>query len=133
MALVCLSRVFSLSQLMMLTACVLVVNATSNAQDSSYVAMDGFYIPPAQISIRAGTLLKSEPLLGRDIPAGARAWRIQYTTSRSSGQPVTAVATVLAPVTDAAGMLSLLDPSTKGLLGWYAANAYQQILSRCDA
>jgi len=61
-----------------------------------YVARDSFYDPPAEIPT-PGTLLRSEPLKGRPLPEGSRAWRILYATTFGNGNPATAVATVLAP------------------------------------
>jgi len=61
-----------------------------------YVARDSFYDPPSEIP-RPGTLLRAELLKGRQIPEGARAWRIFYATTFGNGSPATAVATVLAP------------------------------------
>lgn len=60
--------------------------------------VDAFYEPPASIPAFPGTLLRSEPLTDRVLPAGSRAWRIQYTTTMPDGSPAVAIATVLAPV-----------------------------------
>lgn len=59
-------------------------------------AGDPFYTPPAQLPPAAGTLLRSEPYT-HDIPSGARAWRILYTTRDAHGAPALASALVVAP------------------------------------
>jgi hypothetical protein len=59
--------------------------------------IDAFYDPPAQITTAPGALLRSEPLVGRVLPAGSQAWRMQYVTTMPDGSPVVAAATVLAP------------------------------------
>lgn len=67
-----------------------------------YVARDSFYDPPSEIP-SPGTLLRTEPLSGRQIPEGSRLWRIFYATTFGDGRPATAVATVLAPAKPAPG------------------------------
>jgi uncharacterized membrane protein HdeD (DUF308 family)/alpha-beta hydrolase superfamily lysophospholipase len=57
---------------------------------------DAFYDPPAQVPADAGSLLAAETF-ERDVPEGARAWRILYTTTRDEGQPAVASAVVVAP------------------------------------
>jgi pimeloyl-ACP methyl ester carboxylesterase len=59
--------------------------------------MDAFYDPPAEITTAPGTLLRSEPLVDRMLPAGSQAWRMQYTTTMPDGSSAVAVANVLAP------------------------------------
>jgi uncharacterized membrane protein HdeD (DUF308 family)/alpha-beta hydrolase superfamily lysophospholipase len=57
---------------------------------------DAFYSPPAQLPAEPGVLLRSEPM-DRALPAGAQAWRILYTTTRSDGSPALASGLVVAP------------------------------------
>ncbi|WP_300678720.1 lipase family protein [Nocardioides sp.] len=57
---------------------------------------DAFYDAPAPVPSAAGVLLRSEPFT-RQVPAGARAWRILYTTTRADGVPAVASAIVLVP------------------------------------
>lgn len=57
---------------------------------------DAFYQPPAIVPEQPGALLRSEPHT-RDIPAGARGWRILYTTRDANDRPVLASALVVAP------------------------------------
>ncbi|WP_309112758.1 alpha/beta fold hydrolase [Saccharothrix sp.] len=57
---------------------------------------DAFYDPPSDAPTTPGLLLRSEPFT-RGVPAGARAWRILYTTTRDEGVPATASGLVLAP------------------------------------
>jgi acetyl esterase/lipase len=73
----------------------------------AYIARDSFYDPPSEIP-SPGTLLRSEPLNGRQIPEGARAWRLLYATTFGNGSPATAVATVLAPDKPATGARPVL-------------------------
>ena len=75
----------------------LVAVSTIAAQSPAveYVSRDPFYDPPKQIPAEPGTVIRSEALTGRQLPAGTRAWRILYSTSFSNGKPATAVATVL--------------------------------------
>jgi len=68
----------------------------------AYVARDSFYDPPSEIP-RAGTVVRSEPLNGRQIPEGSQAWRLLYATTFGNGSPAWAVATVLASGKSAAG------------------------------
>jgi pimeloyl-ACP methyl ester carboxylesterase len=57
---------------------------------------DAFYQPPADVPTGPGMLVRSEPFtLG--IPAGARGWRILYTTRDAHDRPVLASALVVAP------------------------------------
>lgn len=48
------------------------------------VQPDEFYAPTAELPPRPGALIRSERI-ERDIPAGAVAWRILYTTTRADG------------------------------------------------
>lgn len=57
-------------------------------------APDAFYTSPADVPATPGALLRSEPF-ERGVPAGARAWRILYTTTRRDGVPALASAIVM--------------------------------------
>jgi uncharacterized membrane protein HdeD (DUF308 family)/alpha-beta hydrolase superfamily lysophospholipase len=57
--------------------------------------VDAFYKAPDQIPATPGALLRSEPM-SQGIPAGARAWRILYTTTRADGTPALASGLVVA-------------------------------------
>src|SRR5689334_16688439 len=54
---------------------------------------DAFYDPPAEKPGDPGALLRSEPY-SKDVPAGARGWRILYTTKRGNS-PAAASAVVV--------------------------------------
>jgi hypothetical protein len=57
---------------------------------------DGFYKAPAQIPTERGALLRIDAFI-REIPRGARGWRILYTTTRADNSPAIASAIVVAP------------------------------------
>jgi len=57
----------------------------------------------ASVLDEPGRLLSSEPLRARWVPAGARAWRILYTTTVDEGRPAVASGFVLAPSASASG------------------------------
>lgn len=57
---------------------------------------DAFYAAPAMVPSVPGALLRQEPF-EHYLPAGARAWRILYTTTRSDGTPALGSAIVTAP------------------------------------
>ncbi|HET7761968.1 MAG TPA: lipase family protein, partial [Phycicoccus sp.] len=57
---------------------------------------DAFYTAPASVPAEPGRLLRAEPYT-REIPAGASAWRILYTTTRDEGRPAVASALVVVP------------------------------------
>jgi len=65
-------------------------------------APDAFYMPPTDLPPTPGTLIRSEPYT-RDVPEGARGWRILYTTTDYAGEPAVASALVLAPTDAPAG------------------------------
>jgi acetyl esterase/lipase len=71
--------------------------ATPALPPRTWLPVDAFYDPPAEVPEESGVLLRSEPLTDRLLPEGAQAWRILYTTTFSDGAPAVAVATVLAP------------------------------------
>jgi uncharacterized membrane protein HdeD (DUF308 family) len=61
---------------------------------------DAFYTPPASVPAQPGQLLRAEPYT-REIPDGASAWRILYTTTRDEGQPAVASGLVVVPTAKA--------------------------------
>ncbi|VXB85512.1 putative Triacylglycerol lipase [Microbacterium sp. 8M] len=68
---------------------------------------DAFYTPPATVPSAPGTLIRSEPMtIG--VPAGAKAWRILYTTTHPDGSPAVSSGTVLAPADPGPDPLPLL-------------------------
>lgn len=70
---------------------------------------DAFYTPPSQVPAAPGALLRSEPFTG-GVPAGARAWRILYTTTRDDHSPAVASAVVLAA--------TRIPPGPRPVLAW---------------
>jgi alpha-beta hydrolase superfamily lysophospholipase len=56
---------------------------------------DAFLLPPAGRPAEPGALLRQEAFV-RGVPAGAQAWRMLYTTTRSDGTPAVASAIVVA-------------------------------------
>ncbi|KRD43586.1 lipase [Cellulomonas sp. Root930] len=58
---------------------------------------DAFYDQPDDVPSAPGQLLRSEPFTSDEIPDGARAWRILYTTTRDEGRPAVASGLVVAP------------------------------------
>lgn len=87
------------------------VNSAANAEDlpktradaialesADALPLTSFYDPPDPLpSAPAGTLIRSEPFTGYDLPAGARAVRILYHSRSRSGHPVSASGVVLIP------------------------------------
>ncbi|MGN7860377.1 lipase family protein [Microbacterium sp. 22303] len=71
---------------------------------------DGFYTPPADVPAQAGTLIRSAPMTV-GVPAGAKAWRILYTTTNPDGSPAVSSGTVLAPADPGPDPLPLLTVS----------------------
>lgn len=65
-------------------------------------ALDAFYDVPPSVPAEPGKLLKSEPFTTK-VPAGAKAWRILYTTTRAGGEPAVASGIVLTSLASAAG------------------------------
>lgn len=57
---------------------------------------DGFYATPANVPGEPGQLIRAEPY-SREIPEGASAWRILYTTTRDEGEPAVASGLVVLP------------------------------------
>jgi uncharacterized membrane protein HdeD (DUF308 family)/alpha-beta hydrolase superfamily lysophospholipase len=66
------------------------------------LAPDAFYDPPPAVPPRPGALVRLE-VLATGIPAGARAWRMLYTTTNPDGSAALASGTVLAPALPDAG------------------------------
>ncbi|UKJ66042.1 DUF308 domain-containing protein [Cellulosimicrobium cellulans] len=58
--------------------------------------VDAFYDPPASVPDEPGRLVRAEPFT-RQIPDGATAWRILYTTTRDEGDPAVASGIVVVP------------------------------------
>lgn len=59
-------------------------------------APGAFYVAPDQVPSTAGQLIRSEPLT-TGVPAGARAWKILYTTTHPDGSPAISSGTIIAP------------------------------------
>lgn len=78
-------------------ALALVLVVVSIALHRSAPSPDAFYNPPASVPAKLGQLVRSEPYNSSEIPAGAKAWRILYTTTRDQGQPAVASGLVIAP------------------------------------
>lgn len=70
----------------------------SGRLDAASPQVDAFYATPDDLPDRPGVLLRAEPF-DREVPDGARAWRLLYTTTR--GEEI-AVASGLVVVPDAA-------------------------------
>jgi alpha-beta hydrolase superfamily lysophospholipase len=68
---------------------------------------DAFYDAPAQRPAEPGALLRSEPFT-KGVPAGTRAWRILYTTTRPGGAAAVASAIVMVPDRAATGPLPVI-------------------------
>jgi len=66
---------------------------------SSTAIPDAFYTPPADVPAEPGTLLAAEPF-AREVPDGAHAWRILYTTTGLDDAPAVASALVVVPDAD---------------------------------
>jgi len=81
-------------------------------------APDAFYDPPPDLPRQPGLLLRSEPLKEVTLPAGARGWRILYTTTVDDSTPATAVATIFAPINAPPGPRPVVawEHPTTGLL-----------------
>lgn len=58
--------------------------------------VDAFYDPPASVPDEPGRLVRAEPFT-RQIPDGATAWRILYTTTRDESEPAVASGIVVVP------------------------------------
>jgi uncharacterized membrane protein HdeD (DUF308 family)/alpha-beta hydrolase superfamily lysophospholipase len=58
---------------------------------------DDFYAAPAAVPDAPGRLLRSEAFVSAEVPPGAHAWRILYTTTRDAGVPAVASGLVIVP------------------------------------
>ncbi|KZM77181.1 lipase [Cellulosimicrobium sp. I38E] len=72
--------------------------------------VDAFYDPPASVPDEPGRLVRAEPFT-RQIPDGATAWRILYTTTRDEGEPAVASGIVVVPDT-------LRDDAAPPVIAW---------------
>lgn len=72
--------------------------ALSLVADRGHPAPDVFYEAPDSTPVEPGELLRSEPFTSAEIPEGAIAWRILYTTTRNEGEPALASGLVIAPL-----------------------------------
>src|SRR5689334_3350216 len=95
----CWSRVLGSAAALVVALALL---AASAAIHRSVTPPGAFYTPPAAVASRPGVLLRTEPFT-RDVPPGARAWLILYTTTRDTGVPAVASAIVVAPAHPPAG------------------------------
>jgi uncharacterized membrane protein HdeD (DUF308 family) len=77
-------------------ALALLLSAVSVTLHRASPRPDAFYRPPATVPTTPGALLRAEPFT-RAIPAGSRAWRILYTTTRDERRPAIASGLVIAP------------------------------------
>jgi len=68
---------------------------------------DAFYNAPAELPSAPGTLLRIDTF-AREIPAGARGWRILYTTKRADDSPAIASAIVVVPEQRRPGALPVI-------------------------
>src|SRR5215213_1290384 len=72
--------------------------ATPTSTPRTWLPVDVFYEPPAEVPAEPGILLRSVPLTDRLLPEGTQAWQILYTSTFADDSPAVAVATVLAPI-----------------------------------
>jgi len=80
-------------------AATLALAAAGIAIDRGTHQPDDFYAAPADAPDTPGSLLRSEPYTSAEVPDGATAWRILYTTTRADGSPTVASGLVIAPDT----------------------------------
>lgn len=88
-------------------AALLVVAIAAAWWSARPAAPDAFYDVPAQRPAEPGALLKSEPFT-KGVPAGTRAWRILYTTTRPGDAAAVASAIVIVPDRPATGPLAVI-------------------------
>ncbi len=69
--------------------------------------VDGFYAAPAELPAAPGQLIRAERFT-REVPEGAQAWRILYSTTRGDGTPAVASGLVVVP-TIGAGSWPVID------------------------
>ena len=77
-------------------AVLLAYGSSSILGGSPLPAPGAFYAAPAETPEIPGQLIRSEPLT-TGVPAGARAWKILYTTTHSDGSPAISSGTIIAP------------------------------------
>lgn len=92
-----------------LLAMVLVAVSLALHRDSP--TPDAFYDSPAAVPAQPGQLLRSEPYASAEVPVGARAWRILYTTTREEGRSALASGLVIAPISAASDGGASAEPS----------------------
>lgn len=68
---------------------------------------DEFYAPPDDVPAQPGTVIRSEPFTA-GIPAGARAWRVLYSSTDPAGKPIAVSGLVIAPTDPPAGPRPIL-------------------------
>jgi alpha-beta hydrolase superfamily lysophospholipase len=73
-----------------IAAVVLFVVLTRNPSPGS------FYAVPADVPAEPGTLIRAEPFTA-GVPAGARAWRVLYSSTSVDGEPIAVSGLILAP------------------------------------
>ncbi|WP_242497765.1 lipase family protein [Microbacterium protaetiae] len=78
----------------------------SSALHGGSIAVDDFYAAPRTVPSEPGQLIRAEPFT-RDVPAGARGWRILYTTTGEDDRA--AVASGLVVVPDGDGRWPVID------------------------
>lgn len=74
----------------------LLLASVSASLHASQAEVDGFYDTPDDLPDEPGVLLDAEPF-DRDVPEGATAYRILYTTTRGDDEPAVASALVVVP------------------------------------
>lgn len=82
---------------------------------TSHPSPDDFYVIPEEVPAEPGRLLRAEPF-NREVPEGATAWRILYTTTRDDDIPAVASALVVTPE-DAGGPTPVVAWA-HGTTGW---------------
>ncbi len=113
----------------------LAVGATAAATAlTAYVAVttprpDGFYDTPRAVPTTPGELLRAEPFT-RNVPDGARAWRILYSTTRTDGEPTVASALVAAPRGGAAHPVIAWGHGTTGYARQCAPSLFERALGQ---
>ncbi|WP_418057286.1 alpha/beta fold hydrolase [Pimelobacter simplex] len=80
----------------LVAALALVLLAAGLTLDRAAPRPDAFYTAPTSVPSEPGRLVRSAPFT-RDIPDGAQAWRILYTTTRDDSVPAVASALVVVP------------------------------------
>jgi acetyl esterase/lipase len=68
-----------------------------------------FYEAPADVPARPGTMIRSEPFTA-GVPAGARAWRVLYSSTAENGKPIAVSGLIVAPANP--------PPGPRPVLAW---------------